>query len=131
MRINPKTEGHLKEALVKKLREVPSFVILRHEDSSTSGIPDISVTGRGATSWWEVKYGRPEFTSKGIQELTMLRLSRAGIANYIIYRETADGKTKQVSIARPANLHTKESWDTVLGFDHDWVVNEILLYHSK
>lgn len=80
------TEATLKSALVKELRtSCPFAVVLRHEDKITSGIPDMSFTDGGSTSWWEAKLANPGFKSKGIQELMMLRLGRRGKAFYIIW----------------------------------------------
>ena len=72
-------ENTIKDELVKRLRRAaPRFVVFRHEDRFTAGIPDISMTGRGATSWWEVKYLNPRLHSYGLQELTMKRLASPG-----------------------------------------------------
>ena len=78
-------EASLKQALVALMRaELAPFVIFRHEDRITSGIPDISVTGNRHTSWWEVKFANPDFKCPGIQELTALRLAAAGHACFFV-----------------------------------------------
>jgi hypothetical protein len=97
------TEAILKAALVAHLRKnLPGFVIIRHEDRLTSGVPDISVSGNGRTTWWEVKLA-PGFKSKGIQKLTLLKLSLSGYARYIIY-----DKSGSVYIVQPKDL---DCWD--------------------
>ena len=124
------TEATLKGALVKAIRErMPGIVVFRHEDHFTSGIPDLSITWRGKTSWWEVKFANPRFASKGIQELTMLRLSNVGIANYLIYRLLNEHKT--VHIVSPQNLRVWEALGpSTMGFDHQWVIDRIKEIHG-
>jgi hypothetical protein len=62
-------EATLKSALVKLVRyEHPDWLVFRHEDKFMSGLPDISVTGGMATSWWEVKFIRDGLSTKGVQE---------------------------------------------------------------
>src|SRR6266699_3496021 len=98
------TEASLKSELVKMLREqLHGFVILRHEDKSTYGVPDISITGCGKTAWVEVKFANPDFNSRGIQDLTLRRLSHVGIARYLIYELNKD-KERLVHIVHPGDL---------------------------
>jgi hypothetical protein len=79
-------EASLKSELVRTLRkELLGAVVFRHEDKLTSGIPDISVTWHKKTTWLEAKYLNPHFHSKGIQELTVRRLSSAGSCFYVLY----------------------------------------------
>lgn len=124
------TEATLKGALVTKIREqIPGAMVFRHEDHFTAGIPDISVTWRYRTSWWEVKFANPNFKSLGIQELTMLRLSRAGIANYIIYREL--NRCQTVHIVEPSNLIIWEAaGSSTMGFNHSWVIEKLKEIHG-
>lgn len=92
-------EHPLKAKLTSVLRkELTGFVILRLEDKLQSGIPDMVITGNNRTSWWEIKAGA--FHSKGIQELTLIRLARAGYARYIIFRED------RILIVHPNNIKT-------------------------
>ena len=94
-------EGVPKSRLVARMNEVlPHFEILRHEDQMRHGIPDISVTGLGWTTWWEVKYANPGFESEKIQDVTMWKLARAGYARYIIFYEPHPNDRK-VCIAHP------------------------------
>jgi hypothetical protein len=66
-------------------------VVFKHSDSVTAGIPDVSFTWRGYTSWLEVKFVRPEEKSKRgslLQEDVLRRLSRAGHrAWWIVFSE--------------------------------------------
>jgi hypothetical protein len=114
------TESTLRAALVKKLREYKDWIVLRHEDHYTSGIPDISVTGNKKTSWWETKYQKNlSLINKGIQQYTLEQLSRFGYAYYIIYTP------EQVAVAEPS----KEP-KIFVGINHTEVVNYIRSIHG-
>jgi hypothetical protein len=118
------TEASLKGDLVEKLRKKqPTWVIFRHEDKSTSGIPDISITGRGNTIWIEVKFANPDYKSTGIQELTMLRLASQGKAFYLIYNKPKD----MAMLVPPRLFHVPEQHYGMIseGLDHDWVIEMI------
>jgi hypothetical protein len=65
---------------------LPTSVALRHEDRFTSGIPDISVSLNGKTSWWEVKVADPSCRSKEIQKHLCRRLNAESFCRYVIYR---------------------------------------------
>lgn len=137
------TEATLKAALMDQVRQtMPNAVSFRHEDRFTLGIPDISLTDSGLTSWWEAKFANPDILSKGIQDLTMLRLSRRGTARYIIYARavTKGGAVvDRVVIARPDQVigsrgqHIGE-WNFALqttGFDHAWVAEQMRQIHER
>jgi|SRR6185436_505840 len=124
-------ESTPRSALMRMIKlALPHFVALRHEDVRTRGIPDLSLTGLGRTTWWECKHATPDFKSQGIQELTMLRLAAAGYARYIIWREEADGSDKQTLIVHPEHLATltPEAW--CAGYDHRWMVEQLARAHD-
>jgi hypothetical protein len=124
-------EATLKNQLVKKLRELmPGFVILRHEDRHTAGIPDISVTGCGRTSWWEVKHANPDWKSRGIQELTCMRLAAAGICFYITYEDKTGVKRTIISTPREAAATGGLEGEWTRGFDHRFVATFIMKVHG-
>lgn len=69
-------EATRKAQLVKQIKATfPGFVVFRHEDSFTAGIPDISVSNRDVlkTVWLEVKYGNEPLTA--LQEQTLRKLN--------------------------------------------------------
>lgn len=110
-------------------KQLPGYVCQRHEDRFTSGWPDISVTGNGHTSYWEVKHATPDWKSNGIQELTMLRLAHASFcARYIFYYEKQDAK--RTLIVHPDNLKSLDSDEETVGFDHKWLVAFIEKVHE-
>ena len=124
-------ETSLTDTLTSRLREAfPSFVIWKIADRFSHGIPDIEVNGLGVTSHWEVKYADPDFTSKGIQELTMLRLQHTLTpAFYIIFQK--EGKTKSTHILTPDQFR---KWpdvhvDRVEGFHFEHVVDKVAEVH--
>lgn len=133
----PWDETKLKEKLMIMAREQLSpdgFLPLRHEDSFSSGIPDITITGpfeRKITTWWEVKHAKPNFVSKGIQDLTMLRLARAGISFYIIY-DQGKGDYERTLIVEPKNFGGwKEKYlEVATGFNHQFVIDFIRGVHK-
>ena len=125
-----KQEARLKATLMKELREhLLGAVTLRHEDRFTSGIPDISVTWHGRTTWWECKHATPSLVSQGIQELTLLRLAAAGHARYIVWQERRG--VRRTMIVHPNRLRDLETETTCPGFDMSWLVEQIRLAHLQ
>jgi len=123
-------EKSLKADLVRELRSRVPWVVLRLETGqTTSGVPDIVVVGNHYTSWWEVKYADPDFTSKGIQELTCLRLAKHGFCRYIIYSKVDDNK--EIYIVPPSEFAKwQQSVNRRAGFDHNWVCDYIIRAHQ-
>jgi len=124
-------EAILKAALVQETRAaLKQAVVFRHEDKFTHGIPDMSVTYNGHISWWEAKYADPKFASRGIQELTMLRLNRAAHARYVVYWEQKHDK--RTYIVEPAHIgQSVDLWPNfVEGFNHTFVVEYIRRHHQ-
>lgn len=114
------TEATIRASLVKRLRQYKDWIVLRHEDHYTSGIPDISITGNKITSWWETKYQRG-FTleNKGIQQYTLEMLAKHGHAHYIIYTP------EQVAVVKP----DLENPRIFAGINHVEVVKFIRVVH--
>lgn len=75
-------EAYLKKRLKESLRVVmPGCVVYRHEDKFSGGVPDLSVTWGGVTSWIEVKYEKNGLTLSifaGANFLTMRRSEHTG-----------------------------------------------------
>lgn len=126
-----KRESALKAELMKLLRaQLPSFVHQRHEDRFAYGWPDISITGNRRTSFWEIKHATPQFSSTGIQELTMLRLAATSYhARYIFYHEKHG--IKQTLIVHPQNIVDLKAETSCAGFDQAWLVEQIRKVHSE
>ncbi len=104
-----KMEGDLKANLVAEIRsQFPGFMVHLHQDVRRHGIADLSVTGLGKTTWWELKHGNPLSRSEGIQELELIKMEAAGRCRYIIWSEHANGGLKRTLIARPLAVHLAE-----------------------
>lgn len=125
------TEATLKSTLVTKLRSsLDGFVILRHEDRFTGGIPDMSVSGMGRTSWYEVKFANPTFERKGVQDLTLQRMAKAGLAHYIIFHIVGNN-LRYTRLVRPDEI---DDWMVsskfIAGFNYEWLSQQILAIHQ-
>lgn len=85
------TEGTLKSALFQRLRQdEPAFIVLQ---LATAGAPDREVVGNKRTSYWECKYGKPQFISHGNQELMCQKLAYHGFhCRYVLWIDTGDEK---------------------------------------
>jgi hypothetical protein len=132
------TEADLKSALVSMLRQsLPGWVIVRHEDTTRAGIPDISVTGCGWTSWWEVKHANPYLKRDLRQEKSLWEFANAGYARYIIYEGDFERRT---IIAHPnvlfdhVNGRPMDGWKTAplsfSGHDHRAITRHIATVHA-
>jgi len=128
-------EQRLVSSLTDLLRvKLHHSLVTKHSErivGGTVGVPDVSVNCNRDTSWWEVKYADPTFTSHGRQELTMLMLANySHHARYIIYEKV--GKVKRSYIVHPSNLAV---WNTTFehifeGFNHEAIVNYIKKVHG-
>jgi hypothetical protein len=80
------TERTLTTALKNALRTaMPGAVVIKHHDAITAGVPDLSVTWRGTTTWLEVKFLNPRLLKRPLQHQVMLSLEREGSALYVLY----------------------------------------------
>lgn len=122
-------ESALKSKFMLELKQVPGFVALRHEDVRTAGIPDLSVTGHGRTTWWEFKHADPVIRSFRYQELTMQRLATAGFARYVIWLQHANGTAKRTLIVHPRQFDVLRTEHWCSGFDHHFVVDYMKQVH--
>lgn len=129
-KVRKEREATLKAALMDRLRKYRGVLPFRIEDTATSGIPDMTVTAGGRTTWWEAKYGNPDFDWGGLQHKRMMELEVFGFARYIIYRETADRQIRHVYIARPSDMERPDQWLYSYDFNHDWVIAYILSVHK-
>lgn len=120
-------EATLVSSLTHLLRkELTYSVVFKHRDESTSGMPDISVTWHGKTTWLEVKFLNPKLIDRGIQKLTMLKLAKAGSAFYVLY----DNTINVTCVVQPKNLESMVAEFVCDGFDHLMVVDFIKRIHG-
>ena len=81
-----KLEGELTQRLVKAIRKgLPNSVVFKHSDRVTYGIPDVSVTWLGSTTWLEMK--RIAVSGAAIQHARMCQLATQGRAFYVVFQE--------------------------------------------
>jgi hypothetical protein len=136
-------ESTLKTTQVRVLRDVAKaseFTFIRHEDKFISGVPDLSVTGCGWTSWWEFKYANPTFDSTGAQDLMLAKLAMTGTAFYVIYSHVNGEQTTAVTTPRAyremkAKKMEMSSVNTLMfargPFDYKGVAQFILKVHRN
>jgi len=131
-----KREAELRSRFMKTMRsDWPGAIALRHEDVRTVGIPDLSVTYGGSTSWWEFKHGTPDFQSMELQAHTCRRLAANGFCRYIIFRED-DELEPAIFIVHPRDIDAWKDGGTGLyeamisRFDYLWLVQYIKLIHG-
>lgn len=124
-------EAKLNQDLKKALKlAFPSAVVLKHNDRTTSGIPDLSITYLGSTTWLETKLADPEIRDTAIQRDVCIRTSKAGCCLYVIF----DNKnTPSTNIVHPLNLQIwrtdpLQRWP---GFNNTLVVNYIRSLHQR
>lgn len=97
-------------ALRLALSELPGAEVIKHADAATGGIPDLSVTYNGRTSWLEVKLLRRGQTLESELEprqlATCRRLERASGARCWIVAFRRPGTMQHTLIYRPTRIRT-------------------------
>jgi NTP pyrophosphatase (non-canonical NTP hydrolase) len=95
----PVNEATLVKELEKALKaEMRGCTVQKHNDASTAGIPDLSVTWRGRTAWVEVKYDRPRARAE-VSELQKLALRRLG--GYLAWYALSPSGVRTTSLSGP------------------------------
>lgn len=123
------TETKLKAILTRKLRkDLSGAVVLRHEDQYSSGIPDISITWKGSTTWLEVKLAKPKLIGKGIQRITMQCLAENGQCWYAIY--LLENDLNKWTIFADPRIDWEDSKEICSSFNHQFVVDCIKKIHK-
>ena len=125
----PRIESDLKSAFFKEQKKkLLGFVVIRHEDIRTGGTPDLSVTGLGRTTWYEFKHCTPQCSKHQLQELICERLAAAGFCRYVVYWEK--GLFKRTMIVHPRNITSLIPEVSVVGFNHQFVIDYIRQVHT-
>lgn len=121
-------EAYLKQRLVKAIKEkMPGAVVVRHEDQFTAGIPDISITWAGVTSWVEVKYSRAGRRARvtPLQRAALDRLFAAGAPAYLLeYREVRTAKSAELD-------RVNTGVEVFAGFDHRGIAEALRDEHLR
>ncbi len=111
--------------------DIRGCVVLRHEDVFTSGVPDMSFTWQGRTTWIEAKYANPRPQGRGRQKITCCELEVAGRCRYVIWDENSGHR--QTLIVRPRDVfrgNWREAIERAEGFDHQFIVEFLRRSHS-
>lgn len=134
-----KREAELRSQLMVMLkRHAPELVAFRHESVRECGIPDLSLTGGGITTWWEFKHATPRFDDNGLQLLTCARLAVGGFCRYVLWYEDSKGNCQQTMIVHPRHVKAvrdQGSWEFTPEsrtgcFDHTWLVAQMMFAHG-
>jgi hypothetical protein len=112
-----KDESGLKRKLIRCI-PTPEFLVFAHSDLRKYGIPDLSLSGHGRTTWWELKHATPRFATKEIQEVTCLRLARTSFCRYVIYHEYGD--TKETLIVHPSAVYGRRGIVKQIAYEHSF-----------
>lgn len=118
-------EIKLTPKLVKYLTShLPSrYVVRKHADYATSGDPDISITGDGKTTWWEVKYANPKVKwANELQRVKCVKLAEAGYCRLIVFCGKDEGSTH---IVHPENCTLEGRFQSERVFEHPEAFMEI------
>jgi hypothetical protein len=122
-------EAKLKADLVQVFNSVPGVLCLGHNDHVKAGIPDLSVTCRGFTSWLEIK--KSPVKSRTMQRTRMLQLAEYGSAFYVIYDFNRVYGSWTTYIVDPKDL---DEWmvkgRSFSGIGHEFVANFIWMAHT-
>ena len=110
-------------------RALPEAVALRHEDLYTRGIPDLTVTLAGRTTWWEIKYCDSTLRLDRVQRHVCQRLEETGYCRYVIYVRSPPPRS--VRVVRPTQMdHWRTVGDVIPQFDQGAVVRYIAAVHA-
>ena len=119
-------ELQFQSKLIAKIRSgLPGSVVFKHSDRLTIGIPDISVSWVGMTSWWELKVASPNIKARGVQTKVIQDLARVTECHYVIF---SDDRT-YIVIPREIDAW-KESPNQTEGINFDFVVAFVLQVHG-
>jgi hypothetical protein len=116
--------------------ELPDALPLRHEDLFTKGIPDLSISYAGLTSWWEVKYADPYCKTTKVQRYLCEQLDRRGfLCRYLIFRRGHNGKwPREIRVVPPADFSHWRHVGLVVStgaFDYAALVRYIQEVHER
>ncbi len=130
----PKRETELKRKLVAVLKQ--RFFVQTHSEARKYGVPDLSVSGNGRTTWYELKHATPNFTTQGVQEITCLQLAKYSFCRYIVYYEWQD--TWCTYIVHPVEVYGRKGKMGNItpemrldGHDHFGVLRYIIDEHNS
>jgi len=122
------TESDLTKRFIEALRRtMPGAVVFKHADAWTAGIPDLTVSWRGVTTWVEVK--KLPYRARGIQRVRVQQLGRVARVFYVMY----DVEKKAVVVITPERFERGETAEFVADFSggHRAVADFIAFTHHQ
>jgi hypothetical protein len=120
--VNEETK-HQNKCLKLLHAELVGAVVIKHSEGFTSGVPDVSVTWQGKTSWWEFKHGATLKWANGLQQLTCRRLAAAGVCHVVFYSDVNGIKTTQILTPDETIVASVEN------FDHRFILGFVKVIH--
>lgn len=127
------TEAEITASLLERLRDSwKTAVVFKHDDNLTFGIPDMSVSGHGITSWWEIKVARDgKIDDNPQQNFTCKRLFAVVPCFYIIFEEPRHA----IYICTPeaASHYGTSAFRAAVrieGWRYEYIVNVIRTLHT-
>ena len=135
---NGVTEATVRRDLMRQLQiQLPAATLIRYEDRFSKGIPDLSVSYNGKTSFWEIKYADPDCSTSNVQHYLCTRLAHSGFhCRYLIFQRGIARPThprpRQIRVVKPENFEQWERLGLVLcegRFDFSAVGCHLLTVH--
>ena len=114
------TESSVRRDLMRWLKiQLPTAVAIRYEDRYTKGIPDLSVSYNGRTSFWEIKYADPHCVTTKVQHHMCSALDREGFhCRYLIFQRgiarPRSARPRQIRVVKPEDFDQWEHLGLVL-----------------
>jgi hypothetical protein len=117
-------------------QHLPDALPVRHEDQYTAGVPDLSLSYAGCTSWWELKYADPSIQSSKLQRYMCDQLDTRGFScRYLIFRRGHNGKwPREIRVCPPRDFPHWRSLGRVISsgaFDYVALVRYIQETHER
>lgn len=132
------TEAKFTKRLITEIKkEMPGAVVFKHADKFTVGVPDMSVSWGGVTTWWEIKVFK-NAGDKTIEQLMVksnklwmrqalvlssLYMATEGLAGYIVLFPGLGIRT--LSVDQVLNDNDEPAWEALyestarFGFKHE------------
>ena len=114
------TEATVRRDLMRQLQiQLPAAVAIRYEDRYTRGLPDLSVSYNGKTSFWEVKYADPHCVTSKVQRYLCTQLDHQGFqCRYLIFQRgiarPLNPRPRQIRVVKPEHFDQWERLGLVL-----------------
>ena len=109
-------ERKITEEVLAELRKLRGAVVLKHADRFTKGVPDLSVSVLGGTSWIELKYLRKKARLRDVVDTLQLTLCHelATTTNGRCWVVVFEEEPRRVTVWQPQALF-RHLWPRVAG----------------